>query len=97
MDTLSALLLSHPSTKMDPSHVPKFTRWDGSPPTLLNFRGTVAERHVENIKSMRSLGMKRFAQGCRELSEEESLLRQKVYNWFNGPGNIPIALFLRRF
>jgi len=73
---------------MDPSHVPTFSKWDGIPPSLVGFGGTVAERHVENIISMRVLGMKRFVAGCREISDEESLLRQKVYNWFSGPGNI---------
>ena len=64
----------------------KFIWGTGVPPTLESFEGRVAERHVENIKSIRSIGMKRYIEACHTLSAEEILLRQKVYNLFIGPG-----------
>jgi hypothetical protein len=35
---------------------------------------------------MRLVGYKRFYESCKELSQEEILLRQKVYNLYSGPG-----------
>jgi hypothetical protein len=51
------------------------------------FKGSVAERHVENLKIIRTVGAKKYIEACRELTSEESLLRQKVYNFYCGPGN----------
>jgi hypothetical protein len=59
------------------------------PPYLLGFEGSVAERHVENLKIMRSVGGRRYVEGCKELSAEEILLRQTVYNLYSGPGMPP--------
>jgi hypothetical protein len=61
----------------------------GSPPYIIDFTGSVAERHVENLKIMRNIGGRKYAEACLELSSEEILLRQKVYNFFNGPGISP--------
>ena len=35
---------------------------------------------------MRTIGAKKYIEACRDLSAEETLLRQKVYNFYNGPG-----------
>jgi len=86
MDTWSALLLRHENTTMDLRQNLMFIWRTGVPPTLESFQGRVAERHVENIKSIRSIGMKRYIEACHTLSAEEILLRQKVYNLFIGPG-----------
>jgi hypothetical protein len=86
MDTWSALLLQHKNTAMDPRQKLRFVSEKDIPPTLTTFEGRTAERHVENIKTMRSIGMKRYIEACRSLSPEEILLRQKVYNFFVGPG-----------
>ena len=55
-------------------------------PRLLGFKGSVAERHVENLKIMRTIGVKKYIEACQELTADETLLRQKVYNFYNGPG-----------
>lgn len=86
MDTWSALVLQHQNTAMTPRQKLRFVSGKDVPPTLATFEGRVAERHVENVKTMRSIGMKRYMEACRSLSPEEILLRQKVYNFFVGPG-----------
>jgi hypothetical protein len=86
MDTWSTVLLQHENTAMEPCQKLRFACAKDVPPTLATFEGRVAERHVENIKTMRSIGMKRYIEVCRSLSPEEILLRQKVYNFFLGPG-----------
>ena len=86
MDTWSALLLRHENTAMDPRQKLRFIWGTDGPPTLESFEGLVAERHVENIKSMRSIGIKKYTEACHTLSAEEILLRQKIYNLFVGPG-----------
>jgi hypothetical protein len=86
MDGWSALLLCHENTKMDPTQQMTFSLGRDRPPTLLTFNGSVAERHVENIKSMRTIGAKKYIEACQDLSAEETLLRQKVYNFYSGPG-----------
>jgi hypothetical protein len=90
MDTWSALLLQHEKTAMVPSQKLKFVGEEDVPPTLAAFEGRVAERHVENIKTMKRIGMKRYIDACHSLSPEEILLRQKVYNFFIGPGMISL-------
>jgi hypothetical protein len=90
MDTWSALLLCHTSTRMDPDKSVAFSAIAEAPPSLLLFEGSLAERHVENLKIMRTAGAKRYIEACRELTAEETILRQKVYNFYCGPGNTPI-------
>ena len=90
MDTWSALLLCHDSTKMDPSAKVVFSSSCETSPCLLEFKGSVAERHVENLKIMRIIGAKKYIEACQDLSDEETLIRQKVYNFYHGPGIISI-------
>jgi hypothetical protein len=66
-----------------------FSLGDNRPPYIIGFASAVAERHVENLKIMRIIGGRKYADACRELTSEEILLRQKVYNFFNGPGTSP--------
>src|SRR5271167_4276032 len=75
MDTWSALLLCHDSMKMDPSTNLAFSSSCDTPPYLLEFKGSVAERHVENLKTIRIIGAKKYIEACRGLSDEETLLR----------------------
>jgi hypothetical protein len=87
MDTWTALLLCHPTTKKGGEKPPSITSSpDWSP--QFNFSGAVAERHLENLKIIRSVGMTKFTEACHELSPEEILLRQKVYTLFCGPGKL---------
>jgi hypothetical protein len=75
---------------MSPDKSVAFSVGAQAPPYLLLFEGSLAERHVENLKIMRTVGAKRCIEACRELTAEETLLRQKVYNFYCGPGNTPI-------
>jgi hypothetical protein len=84
MDTWSVLFLCHRKTKMKTTQPVIF---HNTPPYLLGFNGSIAERHVENLKMMRTFGSRKYIEACRELTTEETLLRQKVYNFFCGPGS----------
>ena len=86
MDTWSALLLCNDSTRTEGPQQVEFSNVSGAAPFLLGFKGTVAERHMENIKMMKAIGAKNYIEACRQLTAEETLLRQKVYNFYNGPG-----------
>jgi hypothetical protein len=91
MDTWTCLLLCHPETKL-PRPSQKLTSSPHAPrerhaSLVDSFKGLgVGERHLENIKKMRWIGYKRFYDSCKELSQEEIMLRQKVYNLYCGPG-----------
>lgn len=89
MDTWSALLLCHPSTKIQMKEDAAFSHGVQPPLYLPTFKGSVAERHVENLKIIRTVGAKRYIEASRELTVEETLFRQKVYNFYCGPGKLP--------
>jgi len=86
MDTWTVILLCHPNTKMDNGQKIEFTSSRERLPRLQSFKGSVAERHIENLKIMRIFGSKSYAEACGELTLEEIRLRQKVYNLYCGPG-----------
>ena len=71
---------------MDPSQRVAFSLNKNKSPYFIAFNGTVAERHVENLKTMRTIGARKYFEACRDLTPEETLLRQKVYNFYSGPG-----------
>jgi hypothetical protein len=71
---------------MDPSQRVAFSLNKNKPSCFIDFKGTVAERHVENLKIMRTIGARKYFEACRDLTPEETLLRQKVYNLYRGPG-----------
>jgi hypothetical protein len=71
---------------MNPMQRIAFSSGLDTPPYLLFSNGSIAERHVENLKIMRTIGAKKYVEACRDLSAEETLLRQKAYNFYNGPG-----------
>ena len=79
---------------MDPTQRIRFSQLHDRPPRLIEFKGTVAERHVENLKIIRAIGAKKYMEACRDLTPEEILLRQKVYNFYSGPGTLPLLLEL---
>lgn len=96
MDTWTCLLLCDPATKprtISPSHE------NARSLSEREFSGTAGERHLENIGIMRRVGYSKFYDSCTELSQEEILLRQKVYNLYSGPGNplnnpwLPVPFF----
>ena len=86
MDTWTALLLCHSSTKMDQKQQVLCLPSESRPSQKLPFHGSIAERHLENLKIMRSIGALKFAEACHDLSPEEISGRQKVYNLYCGPG-----------
>jgi hypothetical protein len=86
MDTWSALILCHAQMKMPAAQHVAFSLGGDRPPYILSFSGSIAERHVENLKVMRVVGGRRYRDACRDLTPDEVLLRQKVYNFFSGPG-----------
>ena len=71
---------------MNPTKRIAFSSSIESPSCLLSSNGSIAERHAENLKTMRTIGAKKYIQACRDLSAEETHLRQKIYNLYNGPG-----------
>lgn len=86
MDTWSALLLLHDLTKTDPSQQIRCSTTSSVPPYRLGLYGVVAERHMENIRTMKTIGAAQYIKACRQLNPEETLLRQKIYNFYTGPG-----------
>jgi hypothetical protein len=83
MDTWTCLLLCHPAIK--PPIVSPASNEEGGY-FAGEFSGTAGERHLENIRIMRRVGYAKFYDSCKDLSQEEVLLRQKVYNLYSGPG-----------
>lgn len=56
-ETLSTILLSGPEYRMPMGQMVTFSIDDHWPPYLLQFCGTIAERHIENLKIVKSVGM----------------------------------------
>ena len=92
MNTWTVLLVSHPFTKMTKTQRISFTSFRDGPPRLTSFNGSIAERHLENLKIMRAIGIKKYAEACVELTSEEIMLRQKIYNLYCGPGSALLRL-----
>jgi hypothetical protein len=46
---MTSLLTSH-ETKMGKDQVLRFSELEDAPPYLLDFQGSVAERHIENLQ-----------------------------------------------
>jgi len=86
MDTWSTLLLLHDLTKTDASQQIRDPTTGSVPPCRLGIGGIIAERHVENIRTMKTIGAAQYIKACGQLNPEETLLRQKVYNFYTGPG-----------
>ncbi|BGP20057.1 hypothetical protein JCM10213v2_008192 [Rhodosporidiobolus nylandii] len=86
-ESLAALLLCAPEFAM-PAQKLTFTK-DDDPPYLLNFRGTVGERLVENLKILREIGLDAYtdAVACRDLSPESRImqLRRIIQDRYTGP------------
>jgi hypothetical protein len=70
MDTWSTLILCHPQLKMSATQRVAFSLDHDRPLYIIGFAGAVAERHVENLKIMRIVGSRKYAEACRELTSE---------------------------
>ncbi|KAL5495406.1 hypothetical protein ACEPAI_869 [Sanghuangporus weigelae] len=57
------------------------------PPYLLGFRGSPAERHVENLKILREIGLHEYTQGSRALNnhERDYALWEWIQHEYTGP------------
>lgn len=74
-ESLSTLLLAAPEYRIPPRHPLVFhTIAVGDkkcpiPPYLLDFKGTQGERHIENLKILRELGLPRYINACERLKQ----------------------------
>ncbi|GAA5907037.1 uncharacterized protein JCM6883_006120 [Sporobolomyces salmoneus] len=85
-ETFSTLILTAPEFAMSPSTTLKYC---GDPPYLLNFRGSVAERHAENLKILREIGLDAYYDGMKPQKDLKDIhldeLRQTVQHELAGP------------
>jgi hypothetical protein len=58
-------------------------------PQIRGLSTSPGERHLENLKIMRTIGAKQFLSQTEELSSEETLLRRKIYTFYTGLGALP--------
>ncbi|CAI2166476.1 7591_t:CDS:2 [Funneliformis geosporum] len=84
-ETWSTLLLTSEQFKMRDGKTVAFSQSTFRPPYLLNFSGTVAERHVENLKIIRQIGIKNYISAMAPLPESLAKLRLTIVNNFVGP------------
>ncbi|CAG8473103.1 3957_t:CDS:2 [Funneliformis caledonium] len=84
-ETWSTLLLTSEQFKMRDGKTVAFSQSPFRPPYLLNFSGTVAERHVENLKIIRQIGINNYISAMAPLPESLAKLRLSIVNNFVGP------------
>jgi hypothetical protein len=71
-ETLSTILLCGVSYHMPPDKVVAFATADEWPPYMLWFQGSAAERHVENIKLLKAIGIDAYRSWVEELRSERA-------------------------
>src|SRR3954470_17844577 len=79
-ETWTTLLLTSEQFKMCDGKTVAFSQSPFRPPYLLNFSGTVAERHVENLKIIRQIGIKNYTSAMAPLSASLAKLRSTIVN-----------------
>lgn len=84
-ETWTTLLLTSEQFRMHENKTVAFSQSPFRPPYLLNFSGTVAERHVENLKIIRQIGIKNYTSAMAPLSTSLIKLRSIIVNNFVGP------------
>ncbi|CAG8529899.1 7731_t:CDS:2 [Ambispora gerdemannii] len=84
-ETWTTLLLTCDQFKMPEKKIVAFSQSSYRPPYLLNFSGSVAERHIENLKVIQHIGIKQYNASIAPLSEALAIMRLKIYNNFVGP------------
>ncbi|KAK4705968.1 hypothetical protein P7C70_g240, partial [Phenoliferia sp. Uapishka_3] len=88
-ETLSVILLASPEYKMPGPQKLSFTDEPGLPPQLLDFKGTQAERHIEDLRILRSCGLVPYHKELdrSRASDSKRLLqvRQEIQKFFTGP------------
>jgi hypothetical protein len=84
-ETWTTLLLTSEQFKMHENKTVAFSQSPFRPPYLLNFSGTVAERHVENLKIIRQIGIKNYISATTPLAASLIKLRSIIVDKFIGP------------
>lgn len=84
-ETWTTTLLVDESFKMPTDKVIAYSQSPHRPPYLLNFSGTVAERHVENLRIVRQIGLRSYSQACQFLTPAMVRKRGLILNEFVGP------------
>ncbi|KAG0376990.1 hypothetical protein BGX24_006884 [Mortierella sp. AD032] len=84
-ETWTATLLVEDSFKMPSDTVVAYSQSPHRPPYLLNFKGTVAERHVENLRIVRQIGLRSYSQACQFLTPAMVRKRALILKGFVGP------------
>ncbi|THH11204.1 hypothetical protein EW145_g801 [Phellinidium pouzarii] len=88
-ETISTIFLTTPDCKIPEDQLMSYfeARNAEYPPYLLDFKGSPAERHVENLKILREVGPRIYADGL-ELFEDDSNSRcfqERIQQEFVGP------------
>ncbi|KAF9562036.1 hypothetical protein EC968_005397 [Mortierella alpina] len=84
-ETWTTTLLVDETFKMPTDKVIAYSQSPHRPPYLLNFSGTVAERHVENLRIVRQIGLRSYSQACQFLTPAMVRKRGLILNEFVGP------------
>ncbi|KAF9111773.1 hypothetical protein BGX27_004459 [Mortierella sp. AM989] len=84
-ETWTTTLLVEDSFKMPAEKVVAYSQSPHRPPYLLNFTGTVAERHVENLRIVRQIGLRSYSQACQFLTPAMVRKRALILKEFVGP------------
>ncbi|BGP51645.1 hypothetical protein JCM10450v2_007595 [Rhodotorula kratochvilovae] len=76
-ESLAALLLCSPKLAMQATQKLQFSQDKDLPPYLLNFKGSPAERFVENLKILREIGLDAYSDAIRyrQLSPDSRIMR----------------------
>ncbi|KAG0204931.1 hypothetical protein BGX28_003273 [Mortierella sp. GBA30] len=84
-ETWTTTLLVEEPFKMPANKVIAYSQSPHRPPYLLNFSGSVAERHVENLRIVRQIGLRSYSQACQFLTPAMIRKRALILNEFVGP------------
>ncbi|KAF9182915.1 hypothetical protein BGZ51_004359 [Haplosporangium sp. Z 767] len=84
-ETWTTTLLVEESFKMPADKVVAYSQSPHRPPYLLNFAGSVAERHVENLRIVRQIGLRAYSQACQFLTPAMIRKRALILKEFVGP------------
>ncbi|KAG0221903.1 hypothetical protein BGW41_006422 [Actinomortierella wolfii] len=84
-ETWTTVLLTAKAFKMPADKVVAYSQSPHRPPYLLNFSGTVAERHVENLKIIRQIGLRNYTRACKFLTPAILRKRSLILREYVGP------------
>ncbi|CAG8623522.1 8765_t:CDS:2 [Cetraspora pellucida] len=84
-ETWTTLFLTSEHFKMPKDKIVAYSQSPHRPPYLLNFTGSVAERHVENLKIIKQIGIRRYTVSLSPLPSSLIELRTMILNNFVGP------------